>query len=45
MLRLDIGLELVCGIDVRDAFWASRAASSGLLVIPSMNSMKRSPYG
>jgi hypothetical protein len=45
VLRLETGIELVCGIEDCAAFCASRAASSGLLVMPSMNWMKRSPYG
>jgi hypothetical protein len=37
-------LEFVCGMDVpAGACWASLAASSGDLVMPSMKWMKRSP--
>jgi hypothetical protein len=38
-------MELVWATEDGTAFCASRAASSGLLVMPSMNSMNRSPYG
>ncbi len=44
-LRLEAGMELVWATEEGTAFCASRAASSGLLVMPSMNSIKRSPYG
>jgi hypothetical protein len=45
VLRLETGIELAWATADGSAFCASRAASSGLLVMPSMNWMKRSPYG